>query len=145
MATVTQPHEPTPKRVGVVNAILGHWLHGTNPFLTPEEITRAKYHCRQKLAEARVRHGGRPPVDVLLCIDETVALHLLAFRETMQMLRRTNPLLADDEPQQELQVLPGDPPTGAPGTPDRGKTKPPKTAPARARTSEGEPLFKADR
>ncbi|MBX7258265.1 MAG: hypothetical protein K1Y02_18020, partial [Candidatus Hydrogenedentes bacterium] len=120
----------TPKRIGVVAAILGMWLKETNPDLTPDEKIRAKYFCRAKLKEARQRYGRTPPIDVLLAIGEAVALETLAHRETMQTLRRTSPLYAHEEPQSQ---------SGEPGKDGTNKTK---TTPTKGRTSEIESLYK---
>ncbi|MBX7259137.1 MAG: hypothetical protein K1Y02_22435, partial [Candidatus Hydrogenedentes bacterium] len=82
---------------------------------------------------ARQRYGRTPPIDVLLAIGEAVALETLAHRETMQTLRRTSPLYAHEEPQ---------PQSGELGKDGENKTKPPKTTPAKDRTSEIDSLYK---
>lgn len=130
----TTIESPKPRRVGVVMAILGMWLKETNHDLTPEEKVRAKYYCRAKLEEARARYGGTPPIDVLLSIDEATALQILSYRETMQTLARTSPLHAHEQTPVS--------PDGSQGE-TGGKGKPPNAAPARARASEFDPLYKS--
>ncbi|MBX7254721.1 MAG: hypothetical protein K1Y02_00070 [Candidatus Hydrogenedentes bacterium] len=146
MDTLTDTQRP--KRVGAVMAILGMWLKETNDDLTGAEKTRAKFHCRKRLREARAHYGGTPPLEVLFAIDEAVALDILAHRETMQALQRTSPMRVLDETPPELAGgQNGDTPgqDGSDSVPTRGqsKTKTPKASAARGRTTENDALYKA--
>ncbi|MFA6244087.1 MAG: hypothetical protein WC655_24300 [Candidatus Hydrogenedentales bacterium] len=133
---------PKPKRIGPVKAILGMWLHKTNPDLTEEEKVRAQVECRDQLKDARKRYGRTPPVAVLLRIDESIVLEILAHREKLLALHRTSPL-TPPEPQRSSstpQVAGAE--DASPDGQDTNKSKPVKSAPSRARISEYDNLFK---
>ncbi len=133
---------PKPKRIGPVKAILGMWLHKTNPDLTEDEKLRAQVVCRDQLKHARKRYGRTPPVAVLLRIDESIVLEILEHREKLLALHRTSPL-TPPEPQRSTatpQAAGSDDAT--PDGQDSTKSKPVKSAPSRARTSEYDNLFK---
>jgi len=143
--TASPDPAPKPKRSTVVNAILGMWLHKTNPDLTPEEQTRARVECRKRLDEAREKCGSKtPPIDALLLIDEAVALHILAHREKLQALYRTSPLRQFDPAPEENGSAAPDNGQDKDGTTvqTNNKPKPAKPAAPRARTSELDNLFK---